>query len=263
MKIAGNTILITGGTSGIGLELARQLLPLGNTIIITGRNQEKLDATMVALPGIFGIRSDVSDPDAIARLYADVTAKFPGLNMLINNAGIMREINFHAPPGDLRDLTREIDTNLNGPIRMATQLLPHLKKQQQAAIINISSGLAFLPMPGSAVYCAAKAAIHSFSISLRIQLKRTNVKVFELAPPLTLTPLVDAFDPQDMKGIPVMAVEKLARLAIRGISRDQLEIRPGMSNLMKFISRLAPNRLLRVMLGTSVDRMLDATPPGR
>jgi len=137
MRLSRNTILITGGTSGIGLELATQFAALDNTVIVTGRNQSKLDTARKKLPGVHAIQSDASDPAEIAGLYDDVVRPFPNLNMLINNAGIMRKINLHAFSSDLRGLTREIETNLNGPIRMTVQFLPQLKAQKTAAIMNV------------------------------------------------------------------------------------------------------------------------------
>src|SRR6266852_8412848 len=190
MKLTSNTILITGGASGIGYELTKQLTTLGNKILITGRDQAKMDRAKAAFPKIHTFRSDVSDPKAIATLYEEVTKQFPELNILINNAGIMREINIHDKAGSLEDITREIEINLSGPIRMVKQFLPHLKTKSKAAIMNVSSGLAFVPLPISPVYCATKAGLHSFTESLRVQLKNTKVKVFELAPPATQTELL-------------------------------------------------------------------------
>ena len=129
MKLEKKTVLITGGTSGIGLELARQLLQRGNTIIVTGRDQEKLDAAKHALPGVHTFKSDVSDPTAIAALYASVLAQFPALDTLINNAGVMRNLDLNQAR-DLNDVTREIEINLNGPVRMVQQFLPHLKTRK-------------------------------------------------------------------------------------------------------------------------------------
>jgi uncharacterized oxidoreductase len=157
MKLTSNTILITGGASGIGYELTKQLTALGNTILITGRDQAKMDRAKVAFPKLHTFRSDVSDPKAIATLFDNVTKQFPELNILINNAGIMREINVHDKTGSLEDITREIGINLSGPIRIVKQFLPHLKTQSEAAIMNVSSGLAFVPLPISPVYCATKA----------------------------------------------------------------------------------------------------------
>src|ERR1700721_3228177 len=140
MKLKSNTILIPGGASGIGYELTKQLTALGNTILITGRDQAKMNRAKAALPGIHTFRSDVSDPRAIATLYEEVTKQFHELNILINNAGIMRKINVHDKAGSLEDITREIEVILSGPIRMVKQFLPHLKKKSGAEFMNFSSG---------------------------------------------------------------------------------------------------------------------------
>jgi uncharacterized oxidoreductase len=255
MKMSRNTILVTGGSSGIGLELARQLLAVGNTVIVTGRKTANLEAARSELPGLQTIQSDVSDPKAIPALYREVTADFPGLNVLINSAGIMRKIDLQKADFILEDITREVQTNLNGTIWMDIQFLEHLKKQKNAAIVNISSGLAFVPMPVSPIYCATKAAIHSFTLSLRVQLKNTNVKVFELAPPATDTPLFTGdFTEEDVKGVKPMSVQTLARRAIAGMEKDVLEIRPGLANLLKLGNRIAPNFMLG-QTSKSVDLM--------
>lgn len=259
MKMSDNTILITGGTSGIGLELAMQLLNLGNTVIITGRDQAKLDSIKATLPNLHTMLSDVSDPAAIVALYNHVTTDFPALNVLINNAGIMRKINLHDQNDDLASITREIETNLLGTIWMAKQFLPQLKTQKSAAIVNVTSGLAFVPLPISPVYCAAKAGIHSFTQSLRIQLKNTSIQVFELAPPATETPLFKGdFTAADLSVTKNMAVQVLVQQAIRGLSKDVLEIRPGLSNFLKLMSRVAPQWMLK-QLGKSTDTMLAQT----
>lgn len=255
MNLTDNTILITGGASGIGLELAKQLSQLGNTIIITGRNQTKLDKAKKELPKIQTFQSDVSDPKAIPVLFDKVTKAFPNLNILINNAGIMRTINVHDPEGDLKDVTAEVETNLCGPIRMVKQFLPFLKSKPTAAIVNVSSGLAFVPLPLSPVYCATKAGLHSFTLSLRVQLKKTKVKVFELAPPATETDLLGDFNSEDMKGVSIMKVTEMVAAAVKGMKDDRYEIRPGQSNQLKFMSRLAPQFILG-QLSKPVDRML-------
>jgi len=160
MKLESRTVLITGGTSGIGLELAKQIHQRGNAIIVRGRDQDKLDAAKRALPGVHTVRSDVSDLGAIAALHHTVLAQFPALDTLVNNAGIMRNLNLNQSR-DLYDVTREIEINLSGPVRMVQQFLPHLKTRKDALIVNVSSGLAFIPFPASPAYCATKAAIHS------------------------------------------------------------------------------------------------------
>lgn len=259
MKMSDNTVLITGGTSGIGLALAEQFLQLGNTVIVTGRDQAKLDETKKKFPKIHTLQSDVSDPKAIALLYDKITAEFSDLNVLINNAGFMRKINLHNKDSDLANLTNEIETNLMGPIRMVKQFLPHLKTKSSAAIVNVSSGLAFVPLPISPVYCATKAGLHSFTQSLRVQLKNTNIKVFELAPPATDTPLLrDDFSQQDLGGVKTMDVNVLATHAIEGFRKDAWEICPGSSNALKFMSRLAPQFIGR-QLAKSTDSMLART----
>src|ERR1700720_3120681 len=257
MKLTSNTILITGGGSGIGYELTKQLTALGNTILITGRNQAHMDRAKAAFPKIHTFRSDVSDPKAIATLYEQVTEQFPELNILINNAGIMRKINVHDKAGSLEDITREIEINLSGPIRMVKQFLPHLKTKSEAAIMNVSSSLAFVPLPISPVYCATKAGLHSFTESLRVQLKNANVKVFDLAPPLTQTELLGGFDVEDMKGASLMKVEDMVKVVVKGMQADRFEIRPGQANQLTMMSRVAPGFILTQM-SRSVDRMLRA-----
>jgi uncharacterized oxidoreductase len=244
MKLTGRTALITGGTSGIGQELAKQLLQRGNTVIVTGRDQNKLDATSRELPEVHAICSDVSDPAAIVSLYETVTSRFPKLDTLINNAGIMRNLNLNQPR-DLRDVTREIEINFSGPVRMVQQFLPHLKAHGGALIVNVSSGLAFVPLPISPIYCATKAAMHSFTQSLRVQLAGSGITVVELAPPGTETPLLRGEFAQEMQGQKGMDVVVLVERAIAGIEAGRIEIRPGLANVLKAMSRIAPDFMLR------------------
>lgn len=246
MKLSGNTILITGGTSGIGFELATQLSRHNNTVIVTGCDSSKLREVQQKLLGVHVYQSDVSDPAAIASLYQRVTTDFPDLNVLINNAGIMRMMSLNGQNG-LQDIGREIEIDLLGPVRMVEQFLPFLTTKRHAAIVNSSSGLAFLPLPSAPIYCAAKAGIHSYTQSLRVQLQNTNVEVFELAPPPTSTPLMDNFgsDTFNSRTRGVMKVDKMVQVALRGLENDTYEIRPGTSNVLKVMSRLAPNFMLK------------------
>jgi uncharacterized oxidoreductase len=246
MKLEKRTILITGGTSGIGLELAKQLLQRRNTVIVTGRNQERLDTANRELTGVHTFKSDVSDPNEIAALHDSVIAQFPALDTLINNAGIMRSLNLNQDR-DLNDVTREIEINLSGPVRMIQQFLPHLKTRKGALIVNVSSGLAFIPFPLSPVYCATKAAIHSFTQSLRVQIDGMGITVIELAPPAVETPLLRGEFAEEMKGEKGMDVKILAKQAIAGIESGKLEIRPGLSNVLKAMSRIAPQFMLKQM----------------
>ncbi len=246
MKMTGNTILITGGTSGIGLELATQLSQRNNTVIVTGRNLATLHELQERFPNIHTYQSDVSDPAAIATLYQNITQDFPALNVIINNAGIMRMLSLNGKHG-LQDVGQEIEINMLGPVRMVEQFLPSLKTKPEAAIVNISSGLAFLPLASAPVYCATKAGIHSYTESLRVQLQGTSVKVFELAPPPTSTPLMDNFGSDSFNGNSqgVMKVDKMVSVAVKGLENDTYEIRPGVSNVLKVMSRLAPAFMLR------------------
>lgn len=244
MELSKNTILITGGTSGFGFEFASRLLKLGNTVIITGRNEQKLEETKKILPGIHTIKSDVSKVEDISGLYEKVTKKFPELNMLINNAGEMRKIALHQDH-DLYDLTREIEINLMGPIRMVQEFLPHLKKQQTAAIINVTSGIALGAFPIAPVYSASKSGLRSFTQCLRVQVKSTGVKVFELIAPGSTTPLNDRFrngSTVDTKML--VSPQKIVDEAIKGLISDTYEIFPGPAKIMRILSRLAPKFML-------------------
>lgn len=190
MNITGNTILITGGGSGIGQGLAEALHAEGNTIIIAGRRAAALQAVAAAIPGMATETLDIADPAAITAFAAAITAKFPALNIVINNAGIMKAEDLTADPIDLSDAEATISTNLLGPIRLIAALLPHLKAQPAATIMTVSSGLAFVPLAATPTYSATKAAIHSYSDSLRHQLRDTNVEVIEIAPPGVATDLM-------------------------------------------------------------------------
>jgi len=197
MQLTGNTILVTGGGSGIGRGLAESLHQLGNQIIISGRRPDVLANTTKANPGIVSLPLDVNDPEAIRAFAARVTAEYPSLNILINNAGIMKGENLRDLPIGLDDSEAVITTNLLGPIRLTAALLPHLQKQTHAAIINVSSGLAFVPLPVTATYSATKAALHSYTISLRVQLAGTRVEVIEIIPPAVATELTPGRAPNE------------------------------------------------------------------
>ena len=262
MQLTGRTILITGGSSGIGLEMAKQLIALGNTVIITGRDRARLDAAKAKIPGVHLIQSDASSPAAITELVGAVTREFPALDILVNNAGIMRRTNFNVPDDDLAGFTKEIEINLMGPIRLVKALLPHLKSKPSAAIVNVSSGLAFVPLPISPIYCATKAGLHSFTQSLRFQLKKTKITVFEVAPPATETPLLSAEFARDLKDVKLMPVADMVKASLAGMRKGTLEICPGQSGGLRFMNRVAPGFILG-QLGKSIDGMLAESSPGR
>ena len=199
MQLTGNTILVTGGGAGIGRGLAESFHQLGNQVIIAGRRQDVLDQTAKANPGMVPLTLDVNDPEAIRSFAARVTTDYPSLNVLINNAGIMKIENLQTLPAGLDDSEAVITTNLLGPIRLTAALLPHLQKQASAAILNVSSGLAFVPLPVTATYCATKAALHSYTISLRVQLASTPVEVIEIIPPAVATDLTPGRSADDAR----------------------------------------------------------------
>lgn len=187
MKTTGNTILLTGGSSGIGRALAQRLHDLGNEVVVAGRRQDALEETGEGREGIYPMTVDVEDAADLRRFANEVVERFPSLNVLINNAGIMRYENATAQR-DLADAEATVVTNLLGPIRLIDALVNHLSAQPDSAIVNVTSGLAFVPFPKAPTYSATKAALHSYTQALRVQLKG-KVEVIELAPPGVQTDL--------------------------------------------------------------------------
>lgn len=199
-----NTILITGGGSGIGLGLAKEFLKRGDTVIIAGRQQERLEAACAANPGMHSAPLNITDAEGIVRFAKEVVTKFPTLNMLINNAGLqtMENLVENADPAVAESV---IATNLLGPIRLTMALLPQLLAQPRASIINVTSALAFVPFARSPSYCASKSALHSYSMSLRRQLRDTNITVTELIPPYVQTTMLGEWQAEDPAAMPLAA----------------------------------------------------------
>ncbi len=191
MKLTGNTIFVTGGGSGIGRGLAQALHRLGNDVIISGRRKSHLLETTKANPGMKAVELDVENPASIDAVTKKLIEDYPDLNVLINNAGVMH-IDNAAGAVDETMLVSTITTNLMGPIRMTGALIEHLKKQDHAAVINVSSVLGFVPLAMAAVYSSTKAAIHSYTLSLRYKLKGSSVTVLEIAPPWVQTDLLNS-----------------------------------------------------------------------
>ncbi len=235
MKLSGNTILITGASSGIGLAFANKFAQLGNDVIVTGRNQDRLDAAARANPKLTAIRSDAADLKAVADLARTMKDRFPKLNVLMNNAGILTYRNL-ASEDDPVALTTEIDINLSGPIRLISALIGQIMANR-GTIINVSSGLAFVPMQAAPIYCATKAAMHSYTITLRQQLEDHGVEVIELMPPAVKTGLAPMPAETNVK---VITTDELVGMTIKALEKGRLEIHPGQAGGLRFMSRWAP-----------------------
>lgn len=182
MQTTNNTILITGGSAGIGLGFAEEFLKLGNKIIICGRREDRLNKVKEKHPEIITRKCHVSVAQQREQLFSWIKENHPDINILINNAGVQLNTQI-AVPLDMQRVSSEIDTNLIAPLHLSSLFIELLKTKNESAIINITSGLAFAPLASMPVYCATKAALHSISLSLRHQLKKTSIKVFEIAPP--------------------------------------------------------------------------------
>ena len=246
MQTTTNTVLITGGATGIGLALAQALHGLGNTVIICGRRADKLHAAQALLPGLHTRTCDVADAGQRAALAAWVTAAFPALNILVNNAGIQRELDFASTDGTL-DASPEIDTNFAAPVHLTALLLPHLRRQAAAAVINVTSGLGFVPLAAVPVYCATKAALHSFSVSLRHQLRATAVRVFEVIPPIVETDLDQGARARRGQKTDGLAPEAVAAATLDALRHDRYEAPVGKARLLRLGARLAPARFLELL----------------
>jgi uncharacterized oxidoreductase len=241
MRLTGRTILITGGSAGIGLAFALKFLELGNEVIVTGRRQSALDVVKAQHPKLHTIQSDVADPAQIAALAEQVKRDFPKLDVLMNNAGVGWTKNLADPADDLDALVSEVETNISGLIRMTAVLLDVLIRKR-GTVINVSSALAFVPAPAMPIYSATKAAVHSYTQSLRFQMEDKGLEVIDLMPPAVRTDMTSEFDEA---GISTITSDELVKQAFAALRAGKQEIRPGQSNLLAFLRRLAPNLINR------------------
>ncbi|GAA4342051.1 SDR family oxidoreductase [Flaviaesturariibacter amylovorans] len=240
MQTTNNTVLITGGSSGIGLALAAALLEAGNGVLICGRDEGRLAEAKRQLPRVHTRVCDVSNKAGREALADWATGSYPAINMLVNNAGIQRELDFLAGAADFNDSESEIETNLTAGIHLSALFLPHfLRQERECAIVNVTSGLAFIPLKIVPVYCATKAALHSFSMSLRSQLAGTNTRVFEIAPPIVKTGLHREAKArrQAERGI---APEVVARETLKALAKDRYQCIVGQAKSLKGAARIAP-----------------------
>lgn len=233
MNIARNTVLITGGGSGIGLALARQLLERNNRVIICGRNEERLKKAKQSFSDLSIFPCDITKADDRVQLERKIRKSYPELNILVNNAAIQTYLDLTRGQSNSKETDIQIETNFTAAVKLIGLFYPLLEDKAQSAIINVTSDLAFVPMALAPVYCATKAALHSFTVSLRYQLRHTNVKVFEVIPSITDTQL----DNLDLKKV---SPEYVADKIIGGISKNRQEIRVGQAKLICAMSRVLP-----------------------
>ncbi|HEY9901133.1 MAG TPA: SDR family oxidoreductase [Candidatus Sericytochromatia bacterium] len=237
MKTTHNTVLITGGTSGIGLALAKRFLREGNKVIITGTNAAKAEEIKLQMPTVTIELADMRDRQALDKLAFN----YSEVNILINNAGIQYNYDFTDPGIAPKQMETELDINLVSPLYLTKLFLPQLLSQPTAAIVNISSGLGIVPKQSAPVYCASKAALHSFTKSLRWQLEGSSVKVFEIIPPIVDTAMTRG------RGRGKISPEALVEEFWTDFARNRYEIRIGKTKLLFVLQRLMPAIAERIM----------------
>lgn len=234
MLLNQNVILLTGGTSGIGLELVRQLYALDNKLIVTSSKEEHLKKLQIQFPNIIPIVCDLSDEESVSQLIKTCTQYHQDINVVINNAGIQYNYEWAIEKDGLTKIAHEIAVNLTSPLQIIYGLLPLLQAKQQAAIVNVSSGLAFVPKKSAPVYCATKAAIHNSTKALRYQLENSTIKVFEIIPPLVDTPMTAG------RGKGKITSKALVDEFLRNFRKDKLESNIGKTKLLRIVQRIAP-----------------------
>ena len=245
MNTQNNTILITGGGSGIGLEIARKFSELGNKVIIAGRNIEKLNAAAGGLNNVTVIQCDLTIESELDALVQKVESLYPGLNVLVNNSGSAHQYSLNENSNAYDGARREMEINYLAPVRLTEKLLPSLKKNAASAVINITSVVAIVPWAVMPTYSASKAALQSYTRLLRLSLSKSNVKVFEVLPPLV--------DTEFSKNIPVdkMHPSAVADAIISGVAEDKFEIRIGFADHFYNLNRESPEKAFNALNGVA------------
>ena len=245
MQSTGHTVVVTGGASGIGLAIARGLLARQNQVIALGRSLEKLNSAKAQTPGLQTMACDITDESSIRAALERITSDFPQFSVLLNAAGTSRACRFADDPAAI-DLARaEINTNLLGTVMMTRLALPYLLKQNEAAVVTISSGIALAPHLGEPTHSATKAALHAFCRCLRAQLKGSTVKIFEVMPPLTDTALT-----KTVKGKKIRP-DDVAKAVLAGLERDTFEIRVGIVKALAVLARASPALAERIVTNSA------------
>ena len=238
MKLAGKTALVTGGTDGIGREIAFQLRQKGSTVIVSGRDAGRL--AVARAEGFEAIGADLSKLEGVEALAAAVAGR--PLDILVNNAGMGATYQV----GDeilVENVEQCLFLNLHAPIELITRLLPALRERPEAMIVNVTSGLAIAPRASGPIYCATKAGLRSYTMALRAQLKKTNVHVLEVLPPVVETRLAAANPHRKMP------VGECTRQIIRAMEKDRDEANVGMTKLLRLVESVSPALARRIMLG--------------
>jgi uncharacterized oxidoreductase len=252
MQTSGNTILITGGGSGIGLELARAFARRNNRVIICGRDQNRLNAAQTETPGVEVRRCDLAAPADRAELVSWALEQFPHLNILVNNAAAVRAIDLKRNAFDFEQAQQELVIDLFAPIDLALRFLPHLRRQVSAAIVNVTTGQVYSPNATTPVYSAAKTGLHTWTDAMRYQLRDTPVKIFEVLPPIVDTDMIHRL------GVPArdaISAAELAEAAVQQISANVEEIRIGRTKALYAASRIAPHTVY-MALNRQIEKML-------
>lgn len=244
MMLENKIVLVTGGSSGIGAEIAKQFRALGNDVIICGRNEQKLKSAAATLD-VHSIRCDVADIADCRKMLAEIGVKFGRIDVLVNCAGIMMMYEFAEEADTPERLQNEIEINAIAPLRLSHMALPLMREAWEPAIVFVSSGLAYVPFPGTPAYSGTKALLHHSAIALRHQLAKIGIKVFELLPPVTDTPLAQGMDTGSFRKTP--PAEVVAEL-ISGMRQDKVEIAAGASKQLRLMSRIAPGFLFKQMV---------------
>lgn len=240
MKLTGRTVLITGGGTGLGSGLAGAFHRKGNKVIITGRREKVIQDFAAKYPGMETMVADVAQEGDVQKLLKQVSERHPQLDVLVNNAGIMQWPDFSKPETLNGNLFDEIEINLKGLIRMTAAFLPLLSRQSGATLVNISSGLAYMPLAVSPIYCSTKAAIHSFSMALRYQLRHSKVEVLEIAPPAVESELGQTAGAPD-RAYPKISLEAFTMETMKALESGKTELPIGQSKMLRLMSRISPS----------------------